>query len=114
MLGSSPPPLLTVLPSLTQVAFALGRLHSSGWVHLGIRPQAIFTSRPVKISDLSYAAKIGEKPTHTFHHAGYSAPEIIDGSATNFPPLIVVVSRLCTRARSPRRGSLGLDGSPAG
>jgi hypothetical protein len=32
--------------------------------------------KPVKVCDLSYATRIGEKLAAPFYHAGYSAPEL--------------------------------------
>ena len=72
-------PLLQFLTVLSQVAFALAHLHQRGWVHLGLRPTVLALGKPVKILDLSYAARIGTKVSIPFYHAGYSAPELLTG-----------------------------------
>ena len=62
---------------LSQVAFALTRLHDAGFVHLGLRPAVIVPGRPVKILDFSDVTRVGQTPARRFYHAGYSAPELL-------------------------------------
>jgi PPM family protein phosphatase len=62
---------------LSQVAFALGRLHATGHVHLGLRPGIIVPGKPTKILDLADVSRVGERPSRTFYHAGYSPPELL-------------------------------------
>lgn len=70
-------PLPRLLSVFAQVAHALARLHAAGWVHLGVRPSAVYLSRPVQLGDLAYAAPVGQKPGFSFYHAGYSPPELL-------------------------------------
>jgi protein phosphatase len=70
-------PLPKLLSVLAQTAHAVARLHAAGWVHLGIRPAALELSRPLRVRDLTYATLIGQRPAFAFHHAGYSAPELL-------------------------------------
>jgi protein phosphatase len=62
---------------LSQVAFALTKLHDAGFVHLGLRPGVIVPGRPTKIVDFSDVTRIGVSPMRKFYHAGYSAPELL-------------------------------------
>ncbi len=62
---------------LSQVAFALTKLHESGFVHLGLRPGVIVPGRPTKVLDFSDATRVGQIPARRFYHAGYSAPELL-------------------------------------
>jgi len=62
---------------LSQVAFALTRLHEAGFVHLGLRPGVIVPGRPAKILDFSDVTPVGQTPARKFYHAGYSAPELL-------------------------------------
>ncbi len=68
---------LRVVSILSQVAFALSRLHAHGYVHLGIRPSIIVPARPTKIVDFSDVTRAGERPTRKFYHAGYSPSELL-------------------------------------
>ncbi|MEM4724094.1 MAG: protein phosphatase 2C domain-containing protein, partial [Candidatus Hadarchaeum sp.] len=65
------------LSVLAQVAHALIHLHEKGWVHLGVRPQAILIDKPIKLVDFRWAIRIGEKPSSPFFHSGFSPPELI-------------------------------------
>ena len=62
---------------LTQVAYAVCQLHSQGWAHLALRPTAIVLGKPIRVVDLGYATRIGQKPPAPFYFAGYSAPELL-------------------------------------
>ena len=62
---------------LSQVAFALTKLHDAGFVHLGLRPGVIVPGRPTKILDFSDVTQAGVTPARKFYHAGYSAPELL-------------------------------------
>jgi protein phosphatase len=62
---------------LSQVAFALSKLHEAGYVHLGLRPGVVVPGRPTKIVDFSDMTQIGVSPSRRFYHAGYSAPELL-------------------------------------
>jgi protein phosphatase len=79
LLASGQTPLAQVLIVLSQAAFALRHLHQRGWVHLGLRPGVLALGKPLKILDLSFAARLGEKLPAPFYHAGYSAPELLTG-----------------------------------
>lgn len=61
---------------LAQAAYALSYLHQKGWVHLGIRPSAILLGKPIKIVDMRWAVRIGEKPSSPSLLPGYCPPEI--------------------------------------
>jgi len=71
-----PPRAISVL---SQVAFALTKLHAAGFVHLGLRPAVIVPGRPTKVIDFSDVTCIGEPPSRKFYHAGYSPPELLKG-----------------------------------
>jgi len=71
-----PPRAVSVL---SQVAFALTKLHAAGFVHLGLRPAVIIPGRPTKVIDFSDVTCIGEPPSRKFYHAGYSPPELLKG-----------------------------------
>ena len=62
---------------ISQVAFALIKLHDAGFVHLGIRPGIIVPGRPTKILEFSDVIRVGQVPGRKFYHAGYSAPELL-------------------------------------
>ena len=62
---------------LSQVAFALTKLHDAGFVHLGLRPETVVPGRPAKILDFSDVTRAGRVPARKFYHAGYSAPELL-------------------------------------
>jgi serine/threonine protein phosphatase PrpC len=62
---------------LSQVAFALTKLHEAGFVHLGLRPAVIVPGRPTKILDFCDATRVGDTPARRFYHAGYTAPELL-------------------------------------
>lgn len=72
-------PLEQALPILAQIAYALARLHADGWVHLGVRPQAIVVGKPVTLLCFEDALHIGETPPKPFYYTGYSAPELLTG-----------------------------------
>ncbi len=61
----------------SQVAYALTVLHERGWVHLGLRPQAILMGKPIKLVDFRWAARVGENLPRSFYHPGYSPPELL-------------------------------------
>jgi PPM family protein phosphatase len=62
---------------LSQVAFALTKLHEAGFVHLGLRPAVVIPGRPTKIVDFSDVTRVGQTPARRFYYAGYSAPELL-------------------------------------
>ena len=64
-----------VLHILTQVAALLVRLHAAGWSHGALRPEIIALSRPIQITDFSFALPFGQTPTSVQAPAGYAAPE---------------------------------------
>ena len=76
-------PLAQVLSAVSQAAFALGQLHTTGLVCLGVRPSTIVVSKPIKLVDFAYLTRLGEKPSRVFYHAGYSPPELFAGLAVN-------------------------------
>ena len=67
------------LSALTQTAYALARLHTAGWVHLGLRPSVIVPGKPASITRFNDCVKIGEKARRTFFYSGYSPPEVFTG-----------------------------------
>lgn len=69
--------LLSFLTVLTQVSYALTQLHQSGWVHLGLRPQVILVGKPIKLVDLRWSTRVGEKVSRPFYYPGFSPPELI-------------------------------------
>jgi len=73
------PQFLTVL---SQIAYALSQLHQIGWVHLGLRPQVVLLGKPLKLVDLRWATRIGEKISTPFYHCGYSPPELLQADQT--------------------------------
>lgn len=70
-------PTAQVISVLAQAAYALGQLHAQGWLHLALRPSVIVLSKPIRILDLGYATRIGQRPRASFYFAGYSAPELL-------------------------------------
>jgi len=79
VLAKDPPPFPQVVSLVAQTAYGIKQLHAAGWAHLGLRPSAIRLGRPVKLTDLAHATRLGEQPTAPFYHAGYSAPELLTG-----------------------------------
>lgn len=69
--------LYQFLTILAQIAYALVQLHQVGWVHLGVRPQAVLIDKPIKLVDFRWAVRIGEKIETPFYHSGFSPPEFI-------------------------------------
>lgn len=72
-----------LLGTLAQVAAAVRALHDAGWANLALRPSQIVLDKPVRITDLSYATPIGEKPSSRFYFSGYSAPELLQDSVVD-------------------------------
>ncbi|MCC2669126.1 MAG: protein serine/threonine phosphatase [Armatimonadetes bacterium] len=70
-------PFPQVVSVLAQVTHGVKSLHEAGWAHLGLRPSGIVMGRPVQITDLSFATRLGERPAAPFYHAGYSPPELL-------------------------------------
>jgi protein phosphatase len=62
---------------LSQVVFALTKLHAAGFAHMGLRSAAIVPGRPTKIIDFADLTRIGDRPTRQFYYAGYSPPELL-------------------------------------
>lgn len=79
VLATDPPSFLHRLTFITQVASALKQLHAQGNVHLGIRPDVVALTRPVKIIDMVYTTSIGTPLSQSYAHPGYSAPELVAG-----------------------------------
>lgn len=69
--------LSQILPVVIETASALGQLHAHGWVHLGVRPEAIQLGRPIKLADFSFVTRAGERPPCPLYHPGYSPPELL-------------------------------------
>ena len=71
-----------VLHILTQVAALMVRLHAAGWSHGGLRPEIIALSKPIQITDFSFALPFGETPSSVQAPAGYAAPESFERAPT--------------------------------
>lgn len=89
---------LRVASILSQVAFALSRLHAHGYVHLALRPSVIIPGRPTKIVDLSDVTRIGERPARKYYHAGYSPPELLKEEPADLRSDIYAVGALLFHA----------------
>jgi len=89
---------LRVVSILSQVAFALSRLHAHGYVHLGLRPSIIVPGRPTKIVDFTDVTRLGEYPTRKFYHAGYSPPELLKEESADLRSDIYAVGALLFHA----------------
>lgn len=68
------PQFLTIV---TQLSFAIAKLHKAGWLHLGITPEAIVRGKPIKVLNLKWAIPRGEKVDKPFYIKGYSPPELL-------------------------------------
>ena len=100
VLASGVPPLPQVLTVLTQVAVALSHLHAHGWAHLGLRPQGISLGKPLTLTDLTYATRLGERPASPFYHTGYSAPELLSPDSIDARADVYAVGALLYHALS--------------
>lgn len=78
-LAQEPLPFPQVVSVVAQAAYGVKQLHAAGWAHLGLRPGALHLGKPIKLTDLAYATRLGEKPAERFYHAGYSPPELLTG-----------------------------------
>lgn len=74
--------LSEIVHTLAQVAAAMAQLHSDGWACLGLRPSSIVLGKPVQITDFTFIAPLGEE-SPPLSLAGYSAPELATGAATD-------------------------------
>lgn len=68
---------LQFLTALAQVAFAASQLHAQGWAHLAIRPATVVLGKPIRLTDLAHATRLGQRPPAPFYYSGYSAPELL-------------------------------------
>jgi len=66
-----------VISVVLQLAQALRRLHLAGWVLLGLTPDGVQVSQPVRITQLTTAVRSGESPSEALLVPGYSAPELV-------------------------------------
>ena len=71
------------LSAITQVAYAVSRLHDAGWVHLGLRPAVVVPGKPACITRFNDSVHVGEGPRRTFYYSGYSPPEVFSGCAAD-------------------------------
>lgn len=71
------------LSAITQVAYAVSRLHDAGWVHLGLRPSIVVPGKPACITRFNDSVHVGERPRHTFYYSGYSPPDVFSGCAAD-------------------------------
>lgn len=99
-LAQGPRPLAQVLTILAQVAVALTHLHAHGWAHLGLRPQGMLLSRPLTLTDLTYATRLGERPAQAFYLSGYSAPELLSPAPAEVQADVYAVGALLYHALS--------------
>lgn len=93
--GMSIPRLINML---TQVSAGVSKMHKAGWLHLGLRPEEIYLSKPVRIMGLEYVCQVGDKPVKPFYIAGYSAPELIEDKPVDVRADIYSVGALLYRA----------------
>lgn len=64
--------------ALAQASAGVAKMHEAGWLHLGLRPEAIRLSRPVQLLGLEHVCRVGERPEPAFYIPGYSPPEMIE------------------------------------
>lgn len=64
---------VSIVLQLTQV---LRRLHRSGWALLGLHPANVVLGRPLRLTHLGTAVRIGRELEHALQIAGYTAPEV--------------------------------------
>lgn len=95
---SSGMPIRRLVNILTQVAAGISAMHEAGWLHLGLRPDEIYLSRPVRIMGLEHVCHIGDRPGKPFYIPGYSAPELIEGEAVDVRADIYSLGALLYRA----------------
>jgi len=91
-----------VLSILSQIAFALARLHDRGWIHGGLRPSVVQLGKPLKITDFSDATRLGEVPGRPYYHAGYSPPELLEGGPADARVDVYAVGALLYQAVNGR------------
>jgi protein phosphatase len=89
-----------VVSILSQVAFALTKLHAAGFVHLGLRPEVIVPGRPAKLIDFSDVTRVGELPARAFYYSGYSPPELLRGEPADIRSDVYAVGALLFHAVS--------------
>jgi serine/threonine protein phosphatase PrpC len=68
---------LSVSLQLVQV---VRRLHQAGWALLGLSPADVILSKPLHISHVRQAGRIGQPQTQALHVSGFSAPELASQS----------------------------------
>jgi protein phosphatase len=71
------------LSAITQVAYALSRLHDAGWILLGLRPSIIVPGMPASITSFGDCVRAGDRPRREFFYSGYSSPEVFKGQPAN-------------------------------
>ena len=74
---------LQTLSAITQVAYAISRLHDAGWILLGLRPSIIVPGMPASITSFGDCVRAGERPRREFFYSGYSSPEVFKGQPAN-------------------------------
>lgn len=87
-----------VLSVLIQVAATLSNLHEAGWVHLGLRPEAIDVEPEIRLVDFTHMLPLGQTPPVAISHAGYSAPELTYGTAVDQTADVYSLGALLFRA----------------
>jgi protein phosphatase len=100
ILAAGRPEPVRAVSILSQVAFALTRLHAIGFAHLALRPGVMIPGRPVKIVEFSDATRIGEMRRRQFYYAGYSAPELLNNEPADIRSDIYSVGALLFHAIS--------------
>jgi protein phosphatase len=71
------------LSAITQIAYALSRLHDAGWILLGLRPAIIVPGMPASIINFGDCVRTGDRPRREFFYSGYSSPEVFKGQSAN-------------------------------
>ena len=71
------------LSAITQVAYAVSRLHDAGWILLGLRPSIIVPGMPASITSFGDCVRAGERPRREFFYSGYSSSEVFKGQPAN-------------------------------
>ena len=96
------------ISTLTQTSAALSQLHKAGFVHAGLRPEAILLGKPVRLSGFESLTPVGQKSASSTSFPGYGAPEIVAGAPldarTDVYSLGALLHRILTGQGVPETG----------